>query len=721
MRRIVMMVMATALCSSAAMAQETMPIAGFEPDEASWGWSFSGGKVTMSLADDPGFDDVPSLEGDNALYVEYAAGAAGVWSNSTLSFEGFEGDLTGMRELHISFYFLPESEANPDGSFDMRFTIPNGLGLGTHSVPTAGEWHELVLPIDVYTSENLLDNVNQLQIVFMPGEDVDGRLYIDNIFAARPANAPSARYEMLYGFNETNADDGMPAGWENDAGDAPELGGSVVEPSEGSDYMQIPLIQGYTVNARTINAGSDFDEWEQVIAVVCDARMSEDFGGTWQNLQMQFWSSGGGAQTTPIRHVGSVQDEWRTVAWNLDVGPHLETIQNGGDFDLVFVTNNAPDAGGYLYIDNLRLALSASFTSVTRSLTPDQYEGGETFDVTLTVNNSEAGKEVTIEEMLPEGFGASSISDGGTEDGGVITWNLTLDEGETTLTYQATAPAQPESQGMWSGTVDGAEIRGENTAFFISPELLDTMVTVPRLSNEVTLDGHLGEDEYAGANTYSFHHDTATGNVAPGVHISGNEYPADEENVTFHVFHDETNIYVGFDVTDPSLNFEASDNAWQADSIELYFDGNLSRSSVKESNHLGPQLTVVGDGNRATSNLADIPVEPLNGGHMSEEGKDSEDGPVYWGFGAAPKEDGSGYYVEYRVDKAMILEPDNRERLGFDVLMNSSEEGTDGRTSKWGWHSTGPNGVVSEFWDDETGWGLMTLEGQTPVRNWHLY
>ncbi|MBN2325585.1 MAG: hypothetical protein JXR73_00425 [Candidatus Omnitrophica bacterium] len=697
------------------------PIAGFELDESSIDWTFSGGKVAFSMVDDPQFDDVPPLDGELALYVEYSPDQGGTYGSSTMQFNQ-NIDLTGMRELHISFYFLPDSEGHPDNGLQMRFTLPGGIGLGEHTVPSAGEWHELVIPIDPYHSENSLSSVNNLQIIFIPGAEVSGRLYIDNIFARRPANAPGMALELLYGLNKTNSGDDAPEGWANQSNEPPILGGAAVEPSEGEDYMELILSGAWEVNATTINAANDFDKWEQAIAIVCDVMMSDSFDGSWHNFFIRVTSSSGGTVSMPIRATGSYKGEWHTVGWGLDIGPHLEAILTGGTFNLQFVTQSAADTSGSIYVDNIRVGLSTSFTAATRSINPKQYEGGETFTVALTIDNTEEGKSAVIEENLPDGFTATSISNGGAFADGKITWDVTLAAGQTSLSYQCTAPASPTGQGYWSGTLSGDEIRGANTVFFISPELKSTMVSAPLLSNTVTLDGILGADEYTGANTYFFDHDTSEGNVAPGVHLSGNEYPSAEENVTFHIFHDDAYIYVAMDVVDPSLNFDGSETAWQDDSPELYFDGNMSRAGSKESTPFGPQLTVVGDGSIATSNGYSIPVQSIGSGHYSEEGKDSDGGVVYWGFGAAPKEDESGYVVEYRVDKEDILDPADRTLIGFEILMNSSEAGqVDTRTGKWGWHSTGPDGTVSEFWDNETGWGLLELLGGTGVSDWTLF
>ncbi len=711
------------ICGMSYAAEDSdIMIAGFEWEEDSFDWAFSGGKVAYSVSDDPEVDGVPRLEGESGLLVEYSADQGDLYSSSTLQFTSTM-DLTGMRELHISFYYFTDAEPHPGNGFIMRFTLPGGIGLGEHTVPGAGEWHELVIPIDAYSSENALSSINQMQILFMPGASVSGSVYIDNIFVRRPASAPGIALETIYGLNKTNTNDTAPEGWRNANGVEPIMGDAIAVPSEGEDYMEMILSGAWEINARTINAINDFDKWDQTIGIVCDAMMSDSFDGSWHNFMLRVSSSTGGTQTLPIRSTGGWKGEWHTIGWELDIASHLAAIQSGGTFNLEFVTQSGGDTSGSIYVDNIRAVLSTSYTTVTRSLNPKQYEGGETFSVTLDINNSEDGKEVSIEETIPAGFSASAISDGGAVADGKITWDLTISVGQSSLTYQCTSPATPTEQGYWSGTVSGDNIRGAVTAFFISSELKETMVSAPKLDNTVTLDGILDPAEYDGANSYFFDHDTSGGNVAPGVHISGTEYPSAEENVTFKIFHDDTYIYVGMDVVDPSLNFDGSTSSYQNDSPELYFDGNLSRADIKESSPLGPQLTVVGDGNRATSNLFLIAVEAIGNGHFSVEGRDSDTSPIYWGFGAAPKDDNSGYIVEYRVDKTVILDPADRTVLGFDILMNSSEAGeVDTRTGKWGWHSTAPDGTVREFWDDETGWGLLTiLDGDTNISDWSLF
>ncbi len=704
-----------------AQDEERIDITGFEE---SFDWQFTGGNIIAgsSYVEDPTFFEVDPLEGDWALYLEYDK-SSGLWSTSTLNFPDGAMDLSGMRELRMSFYIFPDSDPHPDNGYQMRFNIPT-MSLGEHTVPEAGEWHELSIPIDRIASETTLASLDRIQILFLPGaEAAVGGMLIDNIYMVRPANTPSTKVTTIYGFNETNPDDDAPLGWTNMNAGPPILGGAWVEPTEGSDYMEIPATN-WTQNVRTINAAADFDQWPQVVEMLVDLRISDDFSASWGQIYLVLSSNSGGTITfRNYKDVGGLKDEWRTVAWDVDMAPHLTSIENDdGSFEIRILTHSDSSVTGAVYLDDFRVGTTTSYTAAQRLISPTYFEGSETFDVEITITNSEDGKEVTVEETIPDGWTASEISNGGALTDGVITWDLTLPEGETVLTYKTTSPADPSEAGNWSGTIDGADVAGMNSAFFIYPALVENKVEAPFLSNSVDLDGKLDSAEYEGANTYSFNHDTSDGNTAPGVHLSGNEYPADEENVTFHVFHDENYIYVGMDIVDPSLNFSGSDDVWRNDSTELYFDGNFSRSSSKERNPFGPQLTVVGDGSAATSNGTAVEIQDLDGGGFSEEGKDSEGGEVYWGFGAAPKPDDSGYVVEYRVDKRVILDPPDRTLLGFEILMNSSEAGETDRTAKWGWYSSDASGEASEYWDDETGWGLMELQGgPSHVSDWSFF
>ncbi len=700
--------------SAEAAEDQRIDITTFESVDDS-GITMSGGTVPFSIVDDPSIDDVPKHEGDYALYGEYDT-SGGAWAQSRINLVN-PVDITGMTELHFWIYLLDDSQPHHGGNYTMRVMLPTGHMLGEPQVPATGEWHEIVLPIDRWSSENELSSFDHLRIIWMPGDNsgATGRFYIDEIYAFRPGDTPAYRNVLVYGFNETNDDGITPKGWEAWNGDPPLIGDGLVDPSEGSNYMELILTGAYLNHVRTIDALSDFDDWDKVADVMVDVMMSDDFN-TWENFYLHISSPSGGGVRLPIRSTGGYKGEWHTVGWTVDMGPHLPSILSGEGLTIGIITQEGGDgAGSSIFIDNLRVGIPTTFVQATRSFSGSAFLGGETFDVELIVDREGEEEEITVTETVPEGWSVSDISDDGTLSGNTITWTITLGTGSHTLTYSATAPENPTESGEWTGDVEGVETRGEESLFLIHSTMWDLRVEAPFKTNTVTLDGELGADEYQGANTYSFNHDTSEGNTAPGVHLSGNEYPADEENVTFKVFHDSDYIYVGLDVVDPSLEFNANaDDAWRNDSIELYLDGNLSRLEVKEQNAQGPQMTVAGDGHLLGGNDQPTPIE-ADGYWYSEDG-------AYWDYGARVKDDDSGYVVEYRLNKSVMLVPKDRTIAGFEILMNSSEAGAGDRTGKWGWYSSDEEGVPFEAWDNETGWGIIELlSGDTAVPDWTLY
>jgi hypothetical protein len=272
---------------------------------------------------------------------------------------------------------------------------------------------------------------------------------------------------------------------------------------------------------------------------------------------------------------------------------------------------------------------------------------------------------------------------------GTINWTVNLGTGTKTVTYQVTAPASPSESATFGGTIGGIEIKGTDSLFYIYPKLWDTRIEAPSLNNTVTLDGLIDAAEYAGANEYYFDHDTSDGNEAPGVHISGTEYTAAESNMTFHIFHDATYLYIACDVTDSNMAFnEDAERAWHNDSVEIFMDGNLGRTTDREDGPYGFQLTIVGDGHLVGGNDRPTAVEG-DGFYSSTDGS-------YWNYGARVKEDGTGYVVEYKIDKTKTLLPVDRTIAGFEILMNGSEQGAGERTYKWGYYSSREDGTIFE-------------------------
>jgi cellulose/xylan binding protein with CBM9 domain len=728
-KRFAMLVLFVSLIACQGMAQtENVPVESFEINDA----AMTGGSVTFSMIDEVSVENVPEIDGAWALYTEYDCTNSNSWSQAGLTLP-VATDLTGVTELRFSMYFLDSSTTDGNGNVPVRMHLPPDDCLSFDYIKP-GEWYDVVLPIDPYRSANEMAAFNRINMVISAGTIGTGGFYLDNIYAVRPLDPPALEIVSVYGLNNTNPGDDSPLGWMKDQSElAPALGADYVTPSEGDNCMLIPVTQNGMRAVKTINTKDDVD-WSRVRAIYFDACVTDDFS-TWCVIRPYLVSTSGGT-SVPVSFSGISNNkaDWRTLSFSLDLGPHMNSIIEGGDFAIGFHHDNGGEAntadGQNILIDNIRFGLVSSFCLAVRSFDDNTtiYQGDSgSYGVELSLTMQGETDTVTVLETLPEGWSASDISNGGTVADGVITWDVEVSsEATVTLTYNAVSPGEIVASPVWSGTVDGESIFGSSAPLYFSQYVKDTLVEAPFLSNTVTLDGIISDAEYDGANVYTFDHDASDGNTAPGVHISGVEYPADVENISFYVFHDAEYLFVALDVTDPSLSFEYSDASfWNADSTEIYLDGNLSRSESIEGNYSGCQLTVVGDGRIASSNNKYFPemLDAQGGGKYMEDGRDGENEPIYWAVGVKAKDDASGFVVEYRIIKDQILDPVSRTQIGFDIMMNSSDADNPGvRTGKWGWHSSEPNGNVFEPYNNESGWTLLDLlDGGTPVVDWSLF
>lgn len=328
-----------------------------------------------------------------------------------------------------------------------------------------------------------------------------------------------------------------------------------------------------------------------------------------------------------------------------------------------------------------------------------------------------------IVENLPAGCtpvnmvttnGSTSVS------GSTLTWTLDNLAGEATMTYdlEVTAAASEEFQTI-TGSADGAlDTSGDDSLYPIN-------FAIPMVNREITLDGKLGAGEYDGAYSEQFSH--AEGDTtAPGVHISGIAYPANQENCTFHTFHNNSMLYVAMDVVDGDVVNFVNETNWRSDSVEFYLDGDMSRAAGNKGeaggNDGGPygfQATMRPDnvwgGSGSLAPAQDSLVE-ISGGWKSTTG-------TVWNGAITVKDDGSGYVAEYIIDLSAALKPLTRNVIGFDILMNS-DDGSGDRTGKWGYWSTLPDGTMLEAWRDESGWAVVKLADFNPqvsVNDWSLY
>lgn len=352
----------TVLCCTIAMisfAQDQVFITGFEDTEELTGeWSWTGGAFT-SFVDYP--TDPAPIEGDSALVVIYDNNGS-EWQHAQMDFAVPAVDLTGMREIRMSVYFSPEST----GELRIRLDLPGGNILGFADVPSAGEWHELTWKIDRLTSANSVSSVGYIQgfITPTPG-DAAGEVFIDNIYAIRPASMPELEEVLLYGFNEADAETGAPTGWINSEGAMPELANDWVEPSEGSDSMVLFAGAEGLENIATANALEDFDRWGEVMEILFDIRIAEAVPGGWIQSRLRFNSGITGnddalvEQTTKEIGYTDATEDWRIMLFEVDLSGHVDNMNDpNGWFEIIIETNNGAEADGFaVFVDNFRVAV----------------------------------------------------------------------------------------------------------------------------------------------------------------------------------------------------------------------------------------------------------------------------------------------------------------------------------------------------------------------------
>ncbi|MBN2328707.1 MAG: hypothetical protein JXR73_16315 [Candidatus Omnitrophica bacterium] len=348
---------------------EIVNITSFEEEAAT---PFTGGQTSFSMIDQINPDDnVAPLDGDWHLLMEYDTSIDNYGMASVTFPEPV--DITGMREIHVWAYFLPDAQPHPDAGYSLRMSLDGDIDIALGDVqkyPVSGEWLEYVWEIDSLSSQNDLSAMTGFNMCFMPGAaSAIGVCYIDKIYATRPADFPDAlEYVQVYSFDE-EGDNFAPVGWQSAGGDV-FTGFGDVEPSEGENYMEIMLGEWWVQEARTTDAKGASDLWAQATDIVMDVRVSEDFTGSWLLLNPVVQSGGEDADGNPLEPVNSWDTygerdirwsfevgTWFTIAWPFRADLHRGALGDYGWFQIVLVTNqDAAEAGKSIYIDNFRLA-----------------------------------------------------------------------------------------------------------------------------------------------------------------------------------------------------------------------------------------------------------------------------------------------------------------------------------------------------------------------------
>ncbi|MBN2325726.1 MAG: hypothetical protein JXR73_01140 [Candidatus Omnitrophica bacterium] len=353
-----------ALAVSVNAQEEKIFITGFEDTEELTGtWSWTGGAFD-SFVDYPMEPSLP-IEGEAVLVVIYD-NAGSEWQHARLDFAIPPVDISGMREIHMSVYYTEDST----GDMQIRLDLPNGNILGIVTVPSVGEWHELVWKIDRKTSvADFMSELNYVEGFINPTPgDAAGEVWIDNVYAYRPADIPAEIEEILvYDFEEVDPETNAPVGWTlvGEDGYMPEMMGDWSEPSQGSDAMVMYAWSGSLENLKTTNALEAFDRWSEALEIQFDARLSESIPGGWMQSRISLHSGIGENEETvvedslkEIRYDEAV-DYWKTLLWEVDMTNHIPNIEDpNGWLEIHIHTNQDASAeGSPIFIDNFRVTV----------------------------------------------------------------------------------------------------------------------------------------------------------------------------------------------------------------------------------------------------------------------------------------------------------------------------------------------------------------------------
>lgn len=354
----------TVAAVAAAQGEQRVNITSFE-DEYVWQWT--GGNIQYSgIEEKPG--GVTPADGNYALVVTYD-NMGSTWRYVNMSFPIDPVDLTGMREIRMSVYFTEQCQ----GDLSMRLDLASGNILGMAYASAKGQWQELVFPIDRKLSESeFIKSINWFGGFFAPENGANtGEIYIDNIYAVRPANTPEVEEVLVYGFNDKDPATGEPVGWTAGAEGQipPELGAGDVTPKEGSNYMVMYTGAGYIWTVQTTDALGAFNRWKDVKEILFDVYVGDTITSGWLQSRIDIASNitGSGVEDayTDTREIGyaDATSDWRELLFEVDMEPHLANLSDpNGWLRIRISTNNDAnnDAEKRVFVDNFRVAVAKS-------------------------------------------------------------------------------------------------------------------------------------------------------------------------------------------------------------------------------------------------------------------------------------------------------------------------------------------------------------------------
>lgn len=181
--------------------------------------------------------------------------------------------------------------------------------------------------------------------------------------------------------------------------------------------------------------------------------------------------------------------------------------------------------------------------------------------------------------------------------------------------------------------------------------------TAPKTTSAPTIDGQVNDDEYAGAEAVLVNRFTGIYNIPAG----DDDWEEGDHEFTYQVVHDQDAVYVGVKVIDDEIVHDSAEadsedgQTWQDDSIEIFFDPD-------DSNDTG----------RGGKNYEGQYVMTANGARRDSEANDPSFGQQDDWFAVARKT-ADGYFVEFKVSKSALLDPEDGTMMGFNVALNDDD------------------------------------------------
>ncbi|MDP8243411.1 MAG: hypothetical protein P9L94_04960 [Candidatus Hinthialibacter antarcticus] len=272
--------------------------------------------------------------------------------------------------------------------------------------------------------------------------------------------------------------------------------------------------------------------------------------------------------------------EWSEDGSNWTLG-RVEEIEMADEVVVgLAVTNHINDetlAIGEFY--NVEITAPPTLpSSGSRAFSQGSFQPGTEIAVSVTVlNPNQAAASTSIEDTVPTGWTVSDISDGGSESGGTVSWNVSVPFGNTTLTYKATAPAAPAAVNSWSGTI-GDSNTGGSAVMTLTQEGPEGDQTFDQHADIIENIDNLGGEDFLGSAEYDTESDTYT------LAGAGNDIWANADN--FHFL---------YTAVSGDFNIEAKiihDESERSTSTDAWIKGmlmgrqNLSAGSVNFGNRM---------------------------------------------------------------------------------------------------------------------------------------